>query len=317
MTDSPWLSIVMPVHNSGQWLADAMQSLVEQEDSGFECIVIDSSETLATQKIVEGFVDRLDIKMHRRPDLAHWRSKTNFGVEAARAEHVCTLHHDDLWVAGRTRKIREWLKVAPEAAMHFHPSVIIDERGKSLGLLRCPLPADVGAAPRDMLLTRLLVQNYISLPALVWRRDAYLAVGGLDTDLWYTGDWDLYFKLALAGPCHYHADPLTLYRIHGQSLTISGSQSAEDFRRQMNIVLDRYADRIAPEERENALRAARASIEINVALADTKNGKTGGLLPAFGGLMRLGPAGISRYFRDSRLVERVVPRLRASLAGRL
>jgi len=33
------------------------------------------------------------------------------------------------------------------------------------------------------------------------------------------------------------------------------------------------------------------------------------------GVLRLGPAGIFRYFRDSRLLERVIPRLRAKLAG--
>ena len=210
-------------------------------------------------------------------------------------------------------KVRTWLGERPDAAMHFHPSVVVDARGRELGALRSPLQP--GVAPTSLLLERLLVQNYISLPAVVWRRDCFAATGGLDLGLWYTGDWDLYFKLALAGPCIYHPEALTCYRIHGQSLTITGSRSSDDFRAQMQTVVDRYAGNIPAADRSRVLRAAQASIRVNISLAAASNGDRSALLPALASLTGLGLAGVGRYIRDSRIVERLVPRARARLAG--
>ena len=116
-------------------------------------------------------------------------------MERARAAHVCMLHQDDLWLPGRVAAIRKWLRDAPEAVLHLTPAAIIDHNGRSLGIWRCPLPADT-AVPAALMLERLLVQNFISAPTPVFGRDAWLACNGLDVDLWYTGDWDLWLKLA-------------------------------------------------------------------------------------------------------------------------
>jgi hypothetical protein len=62
-------------------------------------------------------------------------------------------------------------------------------------------------------------------------------------------------------------------------------------------------------------RAGLASIAVNTALAAASAGDLGGLLPALSKVLQLGPEGIRRYIRDSRIVDRVAPRLRAKLGG--
>ena len=59
-----------------------------------------------------------------------------------------------------------------------------------------------------MLIERLVVQNFIGIPAPTIRRDAYLSIGGLDDALWHTADWDQYLKLAAIGSVYYHSRPL-------------------------------------------------------------------------------------------------------------
>ncbi len=83
--------------------------------------------------------------------------------------------------------------------MHIAPTQIVNNEGRLRGLWRCPLPQ--GRVPEPLLATRLLIQNFISVPAYVFRRDAYQAVGGMDPALWYTADWDLWVKLGRFGPC--------------------------------------------------------------------------------------------------------------------
>jgi glycosyltransferase involved in cell wall biosynthesis len=314
--EKPWLSVIVPCRNGERWIGAALQSLVDQQDPGIEVLFVDGSGDDASLRIVESFSDKLNIQVHHRPDLVPWTAATNFGVEQARSDRICILHVDDIWLPNRSAKVREWLAVQPDGVMHLHPTYIIDGSGKRLGLWRCPLPAGQSSVPVSMLFERLLVQNFISIPTPTIRRDAYLRVGGLDNGLWYTADWDLYFKIASVSRVYYHSCPLAGYRIHKNSLTIQGSRKSADFRSQHEIVVDRHVGKLPPANAEAVLRVARASIEVNTALAAVIRGEFGPMAKALISLLALGPQGMRRYFFCSRILERAVPRLRALVTGK-
>ncbi|MGA3402675.1 MAG: hypothetical protein ABSC95_25995, partial [Acetobacteraceae bacterium] len=155
---------------------------------------------------------------------------------------------------------------------------------------------------------------FVAAPAPVFRKAAWLACGGLDEQLWYTADWDIWLKLAASGPVFYHDELTTAFRIHNDSLTMTGSRSVADFTSQMKIVLDRHLVKVRGYSKSVG-RAARASIAVNAALASAAAGDLTGLPQALFEVARLGPAGLLRYVRDSRIVERSVPRMRARLRG--
>ena len=161
---------------------------------------------------------------------------------------------------------------------------------------------------------RLIVQNFIAAPAPVFRRDAWLACGGADEDLWYTADWDVWLKLAGLGPVRYHNLITVGFRIHASSLTATGSRNPLDFAEQMHIVLARHLPNVGGGSKKIE-KAAHASIVVNTALASAAAGDVSGLLRAARAVLRLGPSGIFLYLRDSRILDRVASRLRAKLAG--
>ncbi|QGM99458.1 glycosyltransferase [Methylocystis parvus] len=307
----------MPTHKGELWIDATLASLAAQDEAGMEVVLVDSSPTSATLDIARRYADRLDLRLYERKDMLPWPAKVNFAVAEARAPFVSILHQDDIWLDGRAAKIRGLIGKNPEAALFLHAAAIIDGDGRVLGALTCPLPAENMPVSKDLLIERLIVQNFVAMPAPTFRRDVFLDAGGMDEKRWYTADWDLYLKLALAGSVFYSADILAGFRIHGGSLTISGSRSIDDFRSQHEIVLDRHASRIPTERRERILRMARASIAVNVALAQAAHGEHARLVTAAIAILRLGPIGALRYLRFSRLVERVAPRLRARFAGRL
>jgi len=317
--DAPWLTVIMPVYRGERWIADALTSLADQADEGIELLIIDSSPDSATAEIARRFSDRLSMRIYENSSLPSWQTKTNYATTLAKADHICWLHHDDLWLPGRATAIRDWIRQAPEAALHLATSAIIDGSGRQLGLWRCPFKEE-GEIDPDLFVERLLVQNFIAAPAPVYRKDAWLACGGLDEDLWYTGDWDVWLKLAAQGPVHHHAQVTTAFRVHAFSLTVTGSRNVADFERQMRVVLDRHLPRLAAADSSTAARVARASvasIKVNCALAAASAGGWGGLLTAANRLLALGPADLLRYMRDSRIVDRLMPRLRAKLTGSL
>jgi glycosyltransferase involved in cell wall biosynthesis len=312
-TSAPWLTVIMPTHRGEQWIDASLRSLAAEAAEGVEVLVLDSSPTPATLDIARGYSDRLHLRAVERRDLLMWHAKTNFGVQIADSNHICWLHQDDLWLPGRAAAVRAWIESAPNASLHLAPSAIIDRSGRLLGVWRCPLPTN-GELPSVLVTERLLVQNFVAAPSPVFRKDAWLACGGLDEKLWYTADWDMWLKLAASGPVYYHDGVTTGFRIHGGSLTVAGSRDVADFAQQMQIVLDRHLSRFC-DRSMSVERVGLASIAVNTALAAASAGDLRGLLPAVFKVLQLGPAGIRRYIRDSRIVDRMAPRMRAKLGG--
>jgi hypothetical protein len=303
----------MPSYRGEPWIDTSLRSLVREATDGVEVLVIDGGPNSVARDIAQSYSDRLRIRVFERCDLRSWQAKTNFGVEMAESSHICWLGVDDLWLPGRAGAVRTWIDAAPEAALHLAPSAIIDNGGRKLGVWRCPLPANVELQPA-LVMGRLLVQNFVAAPAPVFRRDAWLACGGLDQNLWYTADWDMWLKLEACVPVYYHNSLTVGFRIHEGSLTVTGSQDTAAFTQQMQIVLDRHLAKFGG--RSKALeRAARTSIAVNTALSSASAGNLSNLWRAAYAVARLGPVGISRYLRDSRIVERVAPRVRAKMTG--
>jgi Glycosyl transferase family 2 len=310
---TPWLTVIIPSYRGEQWIDACLTSLVAEEAAGIEVLLIDSSPTSATRDIARRYSDRLLMRILERCDLSSWQAKTNLGVELAQSSHVCWLGVDDLWFPGRAAAAQSWIDADPDAPLHLAPSAIVDKGGRKLGVWRCPLPADRELSS-TLVTERLLVQNFIAAPAPVFRRDAWLSCGGMDEKLWYTADWDIWLKLVAAGSVYYH-NPVTVgFRIHHGSLTSTGSRDAANFANQLQIVLTRHIGR-HPGVSRQIEPVARASIAVNVALASASAGDPSGLWRAAAKILRLGPAGIRRYLRDSRIAERVVPRVRAKFAG--
>jgi len=314
--EKPWLSVVVTSHNRKRWLADALQSLVDQHDEGIEVVAIDASVSDACWLIINSFSSKLNIRAERRLDLQSQAAKINFGVERAQAARICILHDDDLWLASRSGEVRKWIAIEPDAVMHLHPCYIIDETGKRLGVWRCPLPATQSPVSANIFIERLLVQNFIAIPAPTIRRDAYLSVGGMDSRLWYAPDWDLYMKIAELGNIYYHSTPLASYRIHNSSLTVLASRNDSDFRWQHEIIIDRHATKLDLVAQNRVLPIASASINVNTALAAALRGQYKYLFKAFVSLLGLGPRGIREYLVSSRIIDRAFPRLRALIVRR-
>jgi GT2 family glycosyltransferase len=310
MMQQPWLSVIIPTYNGSKYLATALNSVLVQQDGELECIVIDDGSTDRTLSIVAEFQDRLNIKLITKARAGNWVANTNHALEEAIGRHACFLHQDDLWLEGRLAQIKNAIAAEPQASLYLHDSVFIDEQGKPLGLWRCPLSTKEKLVSAQAMQEKLLIQNFIAIPAPVFRREAALEVGGLSNDLWYTADWDFWLKLAAQGDTYYIAQPLAAFRVHGDSQTIRRSSGVAEFRQQMRLVVDKH---LPAQPNKEVTKVAFFSTEVNTTLAAMVHGKSPNLLKLAGGFIWLGPTGWRRYWQDSRIQERVSARLKAKL----
>jgi len=306
---TPWLTVVMPLHNGARFLEETMCSLVACNTDGIEVIAIDSSDESSCKEIIDRFQERLNLSYYCRPDLRPWPAKTNEAVRMAKGQFISMLHQDDLWLPQRSEILRDAIKLNPTMAVHLSPAYIVDPSNKRLGLWRCPL-SKKSVWQEQELLERLLVQNFIAVPAPAIRTACWAAVGGMEEELWYTADWDLYLKLVGQGDFVYEQRPSTAFRIHASSLTINGSQDTDDFNLQMAKVLNRHFERVQSRHAPTIIKLARASIAINTALAAGINGSARKLLPALSHILKMWPSQLIKYIEYSRIIDRVLPRIR-------
>lgn len=313
---TPWLSVIVPVHDGAAHLGATLASAAAETPVGVEFLLYDSGEDGgACRAIAQGFADRLDLTYVATPECKPWTAKTNRGAAEARAAHLAMLHQDDLWRPGHLAALQAALSAAPEAAMSVGPSRFINAGGHDMG--PWPLPFAPGLHSGADFATTLIVQNTIAIPSPVIRRQAWLAAGGMDETLWYTADWDLYLRLARHGAVYVRPLATTAFRIHGGSLTMTGSRDLPAFVAQHEAVIARHADLVPAPRRARQLRLARAAVAANAALAAGAQRQWRPLLRGLGAVLRLGPLRWPAFLRQTRLVARVWPRLRLSLAGGL
>ena len=313
----PWLSVVMPIYNGERHLPAALESIAVQGAAvaGIEIVAVDDGSTDRSVAILEDFSRDLPLRVIRAGRQGNWVKATNIGLEAARCEWCCFLHQDDLWLPGRVAEMRRTVDDHPEIAMAVHPSLFIDDRGRRVGRWRTPFGSRARLVPPREALERLLVQNSLAINAPVFRRGRVLETGGMDEDLSYTADWDLWLRLAKDGPLAVCRPALGCFRIHALAQTARMPPAA--MRRQLETVFDRHKQGGGSWPPASAAVEAlgRYSIALNVELAGWFHGERPRWGALIAGWLKLGPVGWWRFPRDSRIVDRVGARLRARLSA--
>jgi len=314
----PWLSVLMPTYNGEAYLLSTLESVAIQCADDLECIVVDSGSTDGTLSILESYKSKLPIKILYPKELNNWVSKTNYALKYAEGEYVCFLHQDDLWLKDRLSIMRKITKQFPQVGFILHSSRYIDNDNNFLGLWQCPLPAYPKIVDSSLMVEKLLVQNFISIPAPIFKREIILDVGGMNEALWYTADWDLWLKIASNSDTVYYPKPLSGFRIHPQSMTMMRSANIQDFREQLETVIKKYLEHLEANKRtKNRISAiANFSKEVNIALAGTMHGNRFLLFGLVISFLMLGPSGWYRYIYDSRIVERISARVKGRLISR-
>jgi glycosyltransferase involved in cell wall biosynthesis len=96
------VSIIMPVYNLGQYISEAIESVLHQTYSDFELIVVDDGSTDNTSKVLRGFTDpRINVKHIANSGVSIARNR---GLDMASGEYIAFLDADDRWLPDKLEK---------------------------------------------------------------------------------------------------------------------------------------------------------------------------------------------------------------------
>lgn len=231
---SPAISVITATYNCGRYLAEAVDSALEQTYAPYEVIVVDDGSTDDTSRLMERYSGLSGVHYYRRPHAGHAKAK-NFGLGVARGEWVAFLDADDVWMP---EKLAAQVECA--AASRVPPAVVYTRR---VAVNADGHPLDVPELPpaRGQVLEALLLENFVCFSSTLVRREVLAEVGLFDEGLDFPIDYELWLRIALQYPFDYVDRPLVKYRLAPGSM--SQRIDRAERRRQIDLAMSRFLDR--------------------------------------------------------------------------
>lgn len=219
---SPFVSVVIPTYNCAPFLAEALQSVFEQDYPSFEVIVVDDASTDHTPEIIKLFGER--VAYLRLSENSGPAAARNRGIAESRGEYLALLDADDVWLPGKLRAqmnflVRNpefklvygrWARWNPDSAGKFPPRQQFAEEAP---------PDGIDEDESGNLYARLLLDSLITTIAVVMHRTVYDRVGGFDESLRTGEDYDFWLKASHDFAVCKLNRRTALYRIHSNSTT--------------------------------------------------------------------------------------------------
>nr|CCF78638.1 hypothetical protein RGS1_70344 [Rubrivivax gelatinosus S1] len=279
----PTLSVVMPVYNAGKYLEKTLRSLLCNDLSGVEIIMMDGGSKDETPAILA----------HYRDMFAHVQSERdkgqsdaiNKGMARATGHILCWLNGDDLFLPNVLNAVRARFRDTPGCEV-----VVGDAYMTELDLR--PIRHFV-FSPEKLTLATLMdyARNHLVQPSVFFSRRAWDEAGPVALDLHYAMDADLFLNMARRFTLHhlpldlaysvYHEDCKTrsarAESISELALVQAGHGGKHEAAATMKLLLDLYHQverRVAeleetpangPSLRERALLARIGELERRMA----------------------------------------------------
>lgn len=210
----PLLTVVTPCLNAVATLPETLDSVRAQGlGAAVEHVVVDGGSSDGTVVLLRG---PADVRWISEPDRG-LSDALNKGIAMAQGEYVGWLNADDFYLPGALRPALDAMAQGPTWVSA--PCVIVDGDGREI---RRAVTRYKRFFLRHYGHRSLLVQNYLAAPSTFVRRDAILEAGGFDERFKYSMDYDLWLRLAERADPVVLDEPVTAFRMAGQSLSMTG-----------------------------------------------------------------------------------------------
>lgn len=213
----PVVSFVLPAYK-GEFLQEAIQSLLSQTYENFELIVVNDCSPDDLDSIVESFRDSRisyykNSQNHGAVDLInHW----NVCIEKTRGEYVVIASDDDIYHPEYLSEMMLLVTKYPDVNL-FHCRLRYIDKNKNV--LQLSQPASEYESCADFVCQRLFWGRKQAAPEFLFRKKMWIDYKGLVNFpiAWYSDDatWNLFSQKGVA----YSSKPLLSFRMSGKNLS--------------------------------------------------------------------------------------------------
>ena len=209
-TEIIFLSVVLSTYNDEKYIAEAIQSILDQTYPYFEFIIVNDGSTDSTLNIIKSFKDDR-IVLIDKPNTGLIDS-LNTGVRAAKYDWIARMDGDDI---AEPYRFEEQVKaIKRDIVLVSSQCSIIDSDGISIGTTRF-LTSRIG-----IMLSKVLEFPLIVHPVVLFKKKTFEVVGGYDKNMYVAEDYDLWCKISSLGNVYICTKRLLRLRKHGSNISV-------------------------------------------------------------------------------------------------
>ncbi|HEX5165027.1 MAG TPA: glycosyltransferase family 2 protein, partial [Thermomicrobiales bacterium] len=213
MNTATRVSAIITTYNYGEFIVEAIESVLNQTRPPDEVFVVDDGSTDQTSELVAPYVERGQVVYIQQANSGPSEARNN-GFERSTGDLIAFLDADDTWLPDKLERQLAWLAAHPRASMVSGPMiwwhVPRDERWV----------VAFKAMPAARFRREVTIRNLVGNPSMALiRRTALERAGLFDTTLRWGQDWEIFVRLARVGEVGFVADPVIVYRWHRGNLS--------------------------------------------------------------------------------------------------
>lgn len=210
----PRVTVLMPVYNSERFIRAAIESVLRQDFSDFEFLIIDDGSVDDTPKILASYNDPR-IRVHRHDVNRGLIQALNLGLAETHSPYVARMDADDIAAPSRLRCQWQWLERHPDVAVLGTAAIRIDPDSRYLErMVSVSAPTDV--AQRLMQGSCPIVHS-----SVMARTNVLQMLGGYRQQFVHAEDYDLWLRVLEHHQIAILPKPLMFYRTNPQGIRLT------------------------------------------------------------------------------------------------
>jgi len=237
----PLVSVIIPTYNRGWIVKEAIDSVLDQDFTDYELIVVDDGSDDNTPEILAGYGGVITILHQSNKGVS---SARNCGVAAASGQLIAFLDSDDLWLPGKLSTQVKFFKDHPDAVINQ-----TQERWIRNGVRVNPKQRHHKFS--GMIFEHSLALCLVSPSAVMIKKSLFDEVGGFDEQFPACEDYDLWLRVSCCYPVHLIDTPLIIKR-GGHADQLSKAAGLDKYRIQ-SLVKIIESGLLTPRQRQAAL----------------------------------------------------------------
>lgn len=217
----PRISIVTPSFNQGQFLEETIRSVLLQNYPNLEYIIMDGGSSDDSVEIIKKYEQWLDFWVSE-PDGGQSEA-INVGLGKATGTIINWLNSDDLIQPGALQAVAKAYLASPQSVAWVGKCNFIRENGEMYEVASPVVGAKRQFANWGGPDSPAGQKAWVGQPSCYFSRQAFLDVGGLNAELYFTMDVELWIKLAERGTFEVLPDVISSARVY------PGIKTQEDY----------------------------------------------------------------------------------------
>ena len=199
----PTVSVIIHTYNNEKFIAETVESVLNQTYKDYEIIVVDDGSEDGTRDALIPYMQKIRYHYKENGGIA---SAKNAGISLSETEFVAFLDHDDLWVPDKLQLQMEHFNENPQIGLVYAKYTSFRD-GKELRT-----KPEKGYS--GWIFKELLAKSFIQTSTVVVKRECLDAVGPYDETFSLGDEYDMFLRIAQKFQCGFVDKGLTRYRVH-------------------------------------------------------------------------------------------------------